>query len=206
MIRIVLVDDHPIVRSGIAGLFELEEALQVVGEAADGTEALAIIERNEPDVVVTDLRMPGMDGRELTERLARDHPGVKVLVLTTYESDDAILTAIEAGAAGYLLKAAPHAEIVAGVRAVAAGQTALSPSVAVALVKSARREESAPVLTEREKEALRHVAQGLSNAAIGRQMHLSEATVKTHLLHAFAKLEVKDRTRAVTKAMELRLI
>ncbi len=206
MIRIVLVDDHPIVRSGIAGLFELEEDLQVVGEAADGTEALAIIERNEPDVVVTDLRMPGMDGRELTERLARDHPGVKVLVLTTYESDDAILTAIEAGAAGYLLKAAPHAEIVAGVRAVAAGQTALSPSVAVALVKSARREESAPVLTEREKEALRHVAQGLSNAAIGRQMHLSEATVKTHLLHAFAKLEVKDRTRAVTKAMELRLI
>lgn len=206
MIRIVLVDDHPIVRSGIAGLFELEEDLQVVGEAADGTEALAIIERNAPDVVVTDLRMPGMDGRELTERLARDHPGVKVLVLTTYESDDAILTAIEAGAAGYLLKAAPHAEIVAGVRAVAAGQTALSPSVAVALVKSARREESAPVLTEREKEALRHVAQGLSNAAIGRQMHLSEATVKTHLLHAFAKLEVKDRTRAVTKAMELRLI
>ncbi len=206
MIKILVVDDHPIVRSGIAGVFAIEDDFEVVGEAADGAQALALVAALAPDVVVTDLRMPGMDGRELTERLARDHPEVKVLVVTTYESDDAILTAIEAGAAGYLLKAAPHEEIVAGVRAVAAGQTALSPSVAVALVRSARVDRQEIALTPREVEVLRLVAEGLTNAEIGRQLFLAEATVKTHLIHAFSKLGVSDRTRAVTLAMEKSLI
>ena len=206
MIKILVVDDHPIVRSGIAGVFAIEDDFELVGEAADGAQALALVAALAPDVVVTDLRMPGMDGRELTERLARDHPEVKVLVVTTYESDDAILTAIEAGAAGYLLKAAPHEEIVAGVRAVAAGQTALSPSVAVALVRSARVDRQEIALTPREVEVLRLVAEGLTNAEIGRQLFLAEATVKTHLIHAFSKLGVSDRTRAVTLAMEKSLI
>lgn len=206
MIRILLVDDHPIVRSGLAGLFDLEDDIEVVGSAADGAQAFSLVAALRPDVVVTDLRMPGMDGRELTERLAAVHPEVKVLVVTTYETDEAILTAIEAGAAGYLLKAAPHEEIVAGVRAVASGQTALSPSVAVALVRSARAEKQEPLLTARETDVLRLVAQGHTNAEIGQSLHLAEATVKTHLLHAFAKLQVSDRTRAVTLAMERGLL
>jgi DNA-binding NarL/FixJ family response regulator len=154
-----------------------------------------------------DLRMPGLDGDEATARILAADPATRVVILTTYETDDAILSAIEAGASGYLLKAAPEAELLAGVRAVAAGEVALAPGVAALLVKrAAAPTPAAPVLSARELEVLRLVADGLSNREIGERIFLGEATVKTHLLHVFAKLEVNDRTRAVTRAMELGLL
>jgi DNA-binding NarL/FixJ family response regulator len=156
-----------------------------------------------------DLRMPGLDGDAATARILATAPDVRVLILTTYESDDQILAAIEAGASGYLLKAAPESEILAGVRATARGETALAPSAAAALVRRATgtpRPGAGPTLTPRELEVLRLVSQGNSNPAIGRVLFLSETTVKTHLGHVFEKLDVNDRTRAVTRAMELGLL
>lgn len=209
MIRILVVDDHPVVRAGIVALLDDAADVEIVGTAASGEEALALVASTAPDLVVMDLRMPGMDGDEATARILAAHPGVRVLILTTYESDDAILSAIAAGASGYLLKAAPEEELLAGVRAVAAGEVALAPSVSRMLVARARTREperAAPTLTPRELEVLRLVAEGLTNREIGARIHLGEATVKTHLLHAFAKLDVNDRTRAVTRAMELGLL
>lgn len=207
MIRVLVVDDHPVVRAGIAALLESASDMQIVGTAASGEDALAQVPTADPDVVVMDLRMPGIDGDEATARILAAHPGVRVLILTTYESDDAILSAIGAGASGYLLKAAPEEELLAGVRAVAAGEVALAPSVSRILVARTRAPASAgPALSPRELEVLRLVAEGLSNREIGARIHLGEATVKTHLLRAFAKLEVNDRTRAVTRAMELGLL
>lgn len=205
MIRVVVVDDHPIVRAGIVGLLEGASEVEVVGQAADGREALAVVGSTPTDLVLTDLRMPGMDGVELTAALAAGHPQMKVLVLTTYETDAAVVGAIEAGADGYLLKAAPQAEILAGIHAVMRGQTALSPSVALAMVTS-MRSETPPVLSGRETEVLRLVAEGQTNAAIGRHLFVSEATVKTYLQRIFSKLDVCDRTRAVTRAQELGLL
>lgn len=206
MIRVLVVDDHPVVRAGIAALLESASDMRIVGTAASGEDALAQVPTADPDVVVMDLRMPGIDGDEATARILAAHPGVRVLILTTYESDDAILSAIGAGASGYLLKAAPEDELLAGVRAVAAGEVALAPSVSRILVARTRVPASAgPALSPRELEVLRLVAEGLSNREIGARIHLGEATVKTHLLRAFAKLEVNDRTRAVTRAMELGL-
>lgn len=207
MIRILVVDDHPVVRAGIVALLDDAADVEIVGTAASGEEALALVASTAPDLVVMDLRMPGMDGDEATARILAAHPGVRVLILTTYESDDAILSAIAAGASGYLLKAAPEEELLAGVRAVAAGEVALAPSVSRMLVARTREpERAAPTLTPRELEVLRLVAEGLTNREIGARIHLGEATVKTHLLHAFAKLDVNDRTRAVTRAMELGLL
>jgi DNA-binding NarL/FixJ family response regulator len=211
-IRIVVADDHPIVRAGIVGLLESEPGIEVVGEAADGADAVAVAEAESPDLVLMDLRMPQLDGAAATARIVAASPGTRVLVLTTYETDDHILAAIEAGASGYLLKAAPQAEILAGIRAVAAGETVLAPSIAAKLVSRVRAGAStgtsaAPVqLSPRELEVLRLVAAGRSNPEIARTLFIGEATVKTHLLHVFEKLEVNDRTRAVTRAMELRLI
>ncbi|HEV7742876.1 MAG TPA: response regulator transcription factor [Pseudolysinimonas sp.] len=205
MIRVMIVDDHPIVRAGLVALVDAAPDLEVVGTAATGLEAVEIAAALHPDVVLMDLRMPGLDGDEATARIVAADPATRVVILTTYETDDAILSAIEAGASGYLLKAAPEAELLAGVRAVAAGEVALAPGVAALLVKRAAA-RSAPVLSTRELEVLRLVAQGLSNRVIGERLFLGEATVKTHLLHAFAKLEVSDRTRAVTRAMELGLL
>ncbi|HWM34381.1 MAG TPA: response regulator transcription factor [Pseudolysinimonas sp.] len=205
MIRVVVVDDHPVVRAGVVALVDAAEDLEVVGTAATGAEAIGVAAATTPDVVLMDLRMPGMDGDEATARIVAANPATRVVILTTYESDDAILRAIEAGASGYLLKASPEAELLAGVRAVAAGEVALAPSVAALLVKRTAA-PAAPLLSTRELEVLRLVAQGRSNREIGAQLFLGEATVKTHLLHAFAKLEVNDRTRAVTRAMELGLL
>jgi DNA-binding NarL/FixJ family response regulator len=207
MIRVVIVDDHPIVRAGLVALVDAAEDIEVVGTASTGLEAVRVTASLAPDVVLMDLRMPELDGDEATARIVAANPATRVVILTTYESDDAILSAIEAGASGYLLKAAPEAELIAGVRAVAAGEVALAPGVAALLVKrAAARPAAAPVLSARELEVLRLVAQGLSNRAIGEKLFLGEATVKTHLLHAFTKLEVRDRTRAVTRAMELGLL
>jgi len=204
-IRVLVADDHPIVRSGIVGLLGTAADVEVVGEASTGLEAVELALRLEPDLVLMDLRMPGLDGDAATARILAERPGIRVLVLTTYESDESILTAIEAGASGYLLKAAPQEELLAGVRSVARGEVALAPRIAALLVGRMQR-PAAPTLSPRETEVLALVAQGLSNPEIASRLFLGEATVKTHLLHAFEKLGVSDRTRAVTRAMELGLL
>ncbi|CAO1649640.1 response regulator transcription factor [Salinibacterium sp. NG22] len=205
MIRVVVADDHPIVRSGIVGLLGSADDIEVVGEASDGTEAVALATQLSPDVVLMDLRMPGLGGAEATAQLVAARPDVRVLILTTYESDENILTAIEAGASGYLLKAAPQEEILAGLRSVARGEVALAPSIAALLVNR-MREPAKVTLSDRETQVLALVAEGNSNRKIAAALFVSEATVKTHLIHVFEKLDVKDRTRAVTKAMELGLL
>jgi DNA-binding NarL/FixJ family response regulator len=205
MIRLVIVDDHPVVRAGLVGMLSDEPGFEVVGEASDGDQATRITAATSPDVVLMDLRMPGVDGVAATARITAEG-NAKVLILTTYESDDQILAAIEAGASGYLLKAAPQAEIVAGIRSVAAGQTALSPQVAVRLVERMRAPAPESVLTTRETEVLRLVAAGHSNKQIATALGIGESTVKTHLLKVFEKLGVADRTRAVTLAMERGLL
>ena len=208
-IRIVVADDHPIVRAGIVGLLETAPGIEVVGEAADGAEAVALAASEHPDLVLMDLRMPGVDGASATASIVAAGGGTRVLVLTTYETDDHILAAIEAGASGYLLKAAPQAEILAGIRAVAAGETVLAPSIAAKLVSRVRADAASvapPTLSPREREVLVLVAEGRSNPEIAKALYIGEATVKTHLLHVFEKLGVNDRTRAVTRAMELGLI
>jgi DNA-binding NarL/FixJ family response regulator len=204
-IRILLVDDHPVVRAGLAMLLGAEPDLEVVGEAADGSEALARAAQLQPDVVLMDLRMPVLDGAAATERLLRDVPGARVLVLTTYDTDGDIIRAVAAGATGYLLKDTPRAQLADAVRAAARGETVLAPPVAARLV-SRMRAPAADTLTPRELEVLGLVAGGLSNPEIGRSLHISEATVKTHLLRVFAKLGVDDRTRAVTVALERGLL
>jgi len=207
VIRVVVADDHPVVRSGIVGLLSLDEGIEVVGEASDGAEAVQMATTLHPDVILMDLRMPQLTGAEATARITQELPDVRVLVLTTYESDDDILGAIEAGASGYLLKAAPQDEIVAGIRAVAEGHTVLAPSIAATLVTRMRRESAErPQLSPRETEVLGLVAAGHSNPQIARALFIGEATVKTHLLHVFEKLGVSDRTRAVTLALELGIL
>ena len=199
-IRLLVVDDHPVVRAGIVGLLAGEPDLEVVGEAGDGAQACELAATLQPDVVLMDLRMPVMDGTTATERILAATPTLRVVVLTTYETDADILRAVEAGATGYLLKDTPRDDLVAAVRAVAGGETVLAPSVARRLVAGVRN--AAERLTARELEMLAAVARGGSNAQIGVELFISEATVKTHLLRVFAKLGVDDRTRAVTVALE----
>ena len=199
-VRLVVVDDHPVVRAGIVGLLAGEPDIEVVGEAADGTQAVEMAARLLPDVVLMDLRMPVLDGAGATEQILARAPQVRVVVLTTYETDTDILRAVEAGATGYLLKDAPRDDLVEAVRAAARGQTVLAPSVARRLVSQLRNGQER--LTPRELEVLAGVARGGSNAQIGAELFIGEATVKTHLLRIFAKLGVDDRTRAVTVALE----
>ncbi len=199
MIKVLLVDDHPVVREGLRGMLAAEDGLKVVAEAGGAAEAVAAVRAHEPDVVLMDLRMPGGDGVEATARVLVQRPATRVVVLTTYETDADILRAVEAGAAGYLLKDASRAELAQAIRAAARGETVLAPSVAAKLVSRMR----SPVeLSRREIEVLRLVARGRTNAEIGRELFISEATVKTHLLRTFGKLEVSDRTAAVTAALE----
>lgn len=204
LVRVLVVDDHPVVRSGLVGMLTAEPDLVVVGEAGDGREGVALARELGPDVVLMDLRMPVLDGvGATTEILASPAPGARrprVVVLTTYETDTDILRAVEAGATGYLLKDTPRDVLVAGIRAAARGETVLAPTVATRLVTTVRG--AGERLTAREAQVLALVARGLSNPAIGRELFISEATVKTHLLRAFAKLGVDDRTRAVTVAIE----
>lgn len=204
-VRVVLVDDHPVVRAGILGMLAAESDIEVVGEAGTGREALQVVAAAGPDVVLMDLRMPDLDGVEATRALrATVHPP-RVVILTTYDTDADILRAVEAGATGYLLKDAPRQELAEAVRAAARGETVLSPPVAAKLV-SRMRGADAPALTSREIDVLDLVARGLTNGQIGRALLIAEATVKTHLLRAFAKLGVDDRTAAVTTAISMGII
>jgi DNA-binding NarL/FixJ family response regulator len=203
--RVLLVDDHPVVREGLRGMINAEDDLAVVGEAGSGAEAVALAESLRPDVILMDLRMPDVDGVTATERILAASPSIRIVVVTTYESDADILRAVEAGAAGYLLKDASRLELADAVRDAARGKTVLAPSVADRLVRFVRQPASVS-LSSREVEVLGLVAKGTTNAEIGRALHISEATVKTHLLRAFNKLDVSDRTAAVTTAMALGLL
>ncbi|MFB6718527.1 response regulator [Kribbella sp. NPDC056345] len=206
MIRVLVVDDHPVVRSGLIGMLSVTDDITVVGEAGDGSEALALVESTRPDVVLMDLRMPRTDGVTATGAIASGYPETKVLVLTTYDTDTDILHAVEAGATGYLLKDTPHAELLDGIRAAARGETVLAPPVAARLMSRLRTPSAAAQPSPRELQVLAAVARGLSNAEIGRELYIGEATVKTHLQRLFTKLDVDDRTRAVTVAIELGLL
>ena len=216
MIRVLVVDDHPIVRSGVAGMLAGLPDIEVVGEADDGETAIRLAIELHPDVILLDLRMPGLDGLDAIPRLLapssspqpksspRENPRTpsssKIIVLTTYHTEADVLRATEAGAVGYLLKDTPKAELVAAIRAAAAGETVIATPAAQVLHAAAAR--PAPRLTPRELEVLRGVAAGLANPQIAGQLHVSPATVKTHLLRAFAKLGVTDRTAAATTAAE----
>jgi DNA-binding NarL/FixJ family response regulator len=205
-IRLLIVDDHPIMRDGLRGVFSDDADFEVVGEAGDGAEALALAPRLAPDVILMDLRMPVMGGVEAIAQLrASGHPA-RVLILTTYDTDRDVLPAIEAGATGYLLKDAPRDELLRAVRAAHAGKPVLAPSVAGALMSRAGGRAPEAALSPREVEVLKLVAEGATNQSAARQLMVSETTIKTHLLHIYAKLEVRDRASAVATAYKRGLL
>jgi DNA-binding NarL/FixJ family response regulator len=198
-IRLLIVDDHPIVREGLRAAFDGEPEFAVVGEAADGAEAIARAASLRPDAVLMDLRMPGTDGVTAIRRLLQEDPGLPILVLTTFDTDGDLLPAVEAGAVGYLLKDAPTEELLDAVRAVHQGRTVLSPSIVTRLMGQARK--PAPgALSRRELQVLKLVADGASNREAARALFISEASIKTHLVHVFNKLGVRDRAGAVGEA------
>lgn len=205
MIRLLLADDHPVVRAGLKALLATEADIDVVAEAGNPEEAIAAAARHEVDVVLMDLQFSGqMQGADATRILRGQAQPPHVLILTNYGTDTDILTAIEAGASGYLLKDAPPSELIAAVRAAAMGQSALAPSIATRLVT--RVQSTNRQLTPREAEVLSMVADGKSNQEIGHVLFLSEATIKSHTVHIFSKLGVTSRTAAVAKARSLGLI
>ncbi|MET9530315.1 response regulator transcription factor [Streptomyces sp. NPDC006649] len=208
VITVLIVDDHPVVRDGLRGMFADAPGFQVLGEAADGVAGVELAGRLDPDVVLMDLRMPGGNGVDAIAELTRRGSRAKVLVLTTYDTDSDTLPAIEAGATGYLLKDAPRDELFTAVRAAADGRTVLSPAVASRLVSRVRT-PAAPghdALSAREREVLVLVARGTSNRDIARELFISEATVKTHLTHIYGKLDVKDRAAAVAVAYDRKIL
>ncbi|MEU4197459.1 response regulator transcription factor [Kribbella sp. NPDC026611] len=200
-ISLILVDDHPVVRNGLRGMFESVPGFTVLGEAADGVAAVQLADELDPDVILMDLRMPGGNGLDAITELTKRGSRSRVLVLTTWDTDTDTLPAIEAGATGYLLKDAPRDELFTAVREAAAGRTVLSPAVASRLVTAVREPAPSP-LAAREREVLALVAKGTSNRDIARELFISEATVKTHLSHVFTKLGVNDRAAAVAKGYE----
>jgi DNA-binding NarL/FixJ family response regulator len=202
VISLLIVDDHPVVRDGLRGMFGADPRFEVVGEAGDGAEAVSAAERLRPDVILMDLRMPGTDGVAAIKELAKRGVPSRVLVLTTYDTDSHVLPAIEAGATGYLLKEAPRAELVRAVEAAARGQAVLSPTVATRLLGQVRKPAPA-LLSRRELEVLELIAQGSTNREAAKRLYISETTVKTHLLHVYAKLGVNDRAAAVAAAFSL---
>jgi DNA-binding NarL/FixJ family response regulator len=204
-IRILLVDDHPVVRAGIRGMLAGQPDFAILGEAENGRQAVQLAVALQPDVILMDLRMPVQDGVEALVELRASGVRSGVLVLTTYDTDADILPAVEAGATGYLLKDAPREELYRAVRATARGEAVLAPSVAARLMRRVR-EDGTEGLSARELEVLMLVADGGTNQEIGRALHISVATVKSHLIHIFSKLGVSDRTAAVTVALERDMI
>jgi DNA-binding NarL/FixJ family response regulator len=204
-IRLLIVDDHPVVRDGLCGMFTGDPRFEVVGEAGDGAEAVVMAEALRPDVVLMDLRMPRVDGATAITRMAERGLEAKVLVLTTYETDRDVLPAIKAGATGYLLKDATQQELFRAVGAAARGESVLSPSVASRLLGQVRAPAVEP-LTQRELEILQLVARGTTNREAARRLFISEASVKAHLLHLYTKLGVNDRAAAVAAAYERGLL
>ena len=204
-IRLLIVDDHPVVRDGLRGMFNGDAQFAVVGEAADGVRAVTLAKALRPDVILMDLRMPGGDGVTAINNLAERGIPARVLVLTTYDTDSDVLPAIEAGATGYLLKDAPREELFRAVLAAARGEAVLSPSVASRLLTQVRAPAKEP-LSQRELQVLGMVARGATNREAAGQLFISEATVKTHLLHIYAKLGVNDRAAAVAAAFERGLL
>jgi DNA-binding NarL/FixJ family response regulator len=204
-IRLLIADDHPVVRDGLRGMFADEPGFEVVGEAADGDEAVALAERLGPDVILMDLRMPGVDGATAIRRLSASGSRAAILVLTTFASEHDVVPAIEAGATGYLLKDSTRTELLRAVRAAHQGESVLAPSVASRLV-SQLRTPGPDALSDRELEVLTLIAQGETNRGAAARLFISEATVKTHLLHIYEKLAVNDRAAAVAAAYERGLL
>jgi DNA-binding NarL/FixJ family response regulator len=204
-IRLLIVDDHPVVRDGLSGMFAADPGFEVLGEAADGAEALRLAQALRPDVILMDLRMPGMDGVTAIGELARRGIPARVLVLTTYDTDSYVLPAIEAGATGYLLKDAPRDELLRAVRSAAHGEAVLAPSVAARLMSRFRAPAAGP-LSQRELVVLELVAAGSTNRDAAARLFISEATVKSHLLNIYAKLGVSDRAAAVAEAFNRGLL
>jgi DNA-binding NarL/FixJ family response regulator len=204
-IRILVCDDHPVVRSGLRGMIQSQPDLEVIAEADEGAQAVALASRLQPDIVLMDLRMPGMDGVTATAAIKARHPGIHVLILTTYDTDADILRALEKGATGFLLKDEREDRLFDAIREAAAGRSPLAPGVASRLVERLRGDADSHV-SEREIEILMLVARGRSNREIARELHISDSTVKAHMLHIFDKLGVADRTAAVTTALRRGLI
>jgi DNA-binding NarL/FixJ family response regulator len=201
VIDVLLVDDHALMRAGLHALIDAAEGMQVVGAAADGAAALESARELRPDVVLMDLSMPGLDGAEATRRMTAELPDVQVLVLTSYADGETVVRALDAGAAGYLLKDAEPASLVEAVRAVASGQSPLDPRVARTYL-STRRVPAGPELTDREREVLSLVGMGLANKQIARRLGIREGTVKAHLTRVFQQIGVQDRTAAALWARE----
>lgn len=199
-IRILVADDHPVVRAGIVGMFSGRSEFQIVGEAANGEEAVVLADQLQPDVILMDLRMPVLVGVEAMQRILRTQTNVRILVLTTYDTDHDIHAALSAGAAGYLLKDAPREELYQAVHLAVQGKTALGMTVSTRLL------EHKEALSERETAVLSLAAQGDTSKMIGKKLHISEATVKTHLKHIYVKLAVTDRAAAVALALERNII
>ncbi|MBO2463479.1 response regulator [Actinomadura violacea] len=216
MISVLLVDDQPLLRMGFRLVLETQPDIAVVGEAGDGAEAVAQVSALCPDVVLMDVRMPGMDGIEAAKRIARDHAGSRVLILTTFDLDEYAFAALRAGAAGFLLKNVQPAEMIAGIRTVAAGDGVVAPRLTRVLIETFTRHAGAPPastddprldrLTDREREVLIEMAKGLSNAEIAAGLGLSEATVKTHVSRILPKLGLRDRVQAVVLAYQTGLL
>lgn len=204
-IRLLIVDDHPVVRDGLSGIFAGDPDFEVVGQAANGAEAVMQAQEFQADVVLMDLRMPEMGGVEAIKQLRKRAPSAHVIVLTTYDTDNEVLSAIEAGATGYLLKDAPREELIRAVRAAHRGESVLSPSVAGRLMGRARR-PATDAISARELEVIKLIAGGANNREAAAKLFVSEATIKTHLLHVFEKLGVRDRAAAVSEAYKRHLI
>lgn len=209
MIRILIADDQAMVRSGLRMILESETDLQVVDEAENGVQAVRLVKRERPDVVLMDVRMPEMDGLEATRQIAAEAPDSRVIVLTTFDIDEYVYGALRAGASGFLLKDAPADDLIAAIRVVAGGDALLAPSVTKRIIEKFaagpdpdRAVQGLDDLTEREVEVLRLVARGLSNAEIAAELFVSEATVKTHVSHILTKLGLRDRVQAVVAAYE----
>jgi DNA-binding NarL/FixJ family response regulator len=209
VIRVLIVDDHAVVRQGLRTFLELQDGIEVVGEAADGEEALAVAAETTPDVALVDLVMPRLDGIATIERLRTSSPATRVLVLTSFLDDDMIFPAVRAGAAGYLLKDAQPADLVAAIRTVSEGKAQLDPSVAARVLEELAADARTPapeLLTAREREVLALLARGLANKAIARELGVSEKTVKTHVSNILGKLGVHDRTQAALYAVRRGLV